>query len=209
MDAALSSRSPARCLAGAAAVVAMWWIGFENGDRIPIVTYVNLGFHELGHFLTYVFSDLVTALMGSIAQVALPGALAVYFFLFRDDWMAAGVCRAWGATSALEVAIYVADAPVQELVLIGGGHDWAYILGPSGYDAIENAGAIADTIRDVAAVVIVAGLALCLAAPFRGASRRRAQAGAAASASALTPASRPRAASATSGSAPRSASSPK
>ena len=187
----------------------MWWIGFENGDRIPILTYVNLGIHEFGHFVTYAFSDLVTALTGSIAQVAVPSALAVYFFLFRDDWLAAGLCLAWGATSALEVAIYVADAPVQELPLIGGSHDWAFILGPAGYDSIDNAGAIAATIRDVAAVAIFTGLALCLAAPFRGASRHRAQAEAAASASRATPVSSASAASATSGSAPRSASSPK
>jgi hypothetical protein len=175
MNAALSSRSPARCMVGAAAVVAMWWIGFENGDRIPILSYVNLGLHEFGHFVTYSFSDMVTALMGSIAQVAVPVALGVYFFLFRDDWMAAGLCLAWGATSALEVAIYVADAPFQELMLIGGSHDWAFILGPAGYDALENAGSIANTIRDVAAFAIIAGIALCLMAPFRGASRRRAQ----------------------------------
>jgi hypothetical protein len=187
----------------------MWWIGFENGDRVPLLTYVNLGIHEFGHFATYAFSDLVTALMGSIAQVAVPVLLGAYFFLFRDDWMAAGVCLAWGATSALEVAIYVADAPVQELVLIGGSHDWAFILGPAGYDAIENAGAIADTIRDFAAVGIGAGLALSVGAAFRGGARRLAQADAAASASRVTAVSSPRAASATSGRAPRSASSPK
>ena len=175
MGTLLSSRSPARSLAGAAAVVAMWWIGFENGDRVPLLTYVNLGLHEFGHFLTYAFSDLATALAGSVAQVAVPAAFAAYFFLFRDDWMAAGLCLAWGATSALEVAIYVADAPVQQLVLIGGSHDWAFILGPSGYDAMANAGSIADTIRDLATIAIVAGLALCVGASFRGAARRRAQ----------------------------------
>jgi hypothetical protein len=209
MDPVRSSRSPARCLAGAAAIAAMWWVAFENGDRIPILTYVNLGFHEFGHFLTYAFSDLVTALMGSIAQVAVPLALAVYFFLFRDDWLAAGLCLAWGATSAVEVAIYVADAPFEELQLIGGSHDWAFILGPDGYDAIDRAGPLADTIRDVASVGILTGLALCLAGPFRGAARRRDQEEPAAAASRVTPASSARAASATSGSAPRSASSPK
>jgi hypothetical protein len=123
--------------------------------------------------------------MGSIAQVGVPVALGVYFFLFRDDWMAAGMCLAWGATSALEVAVYVADAPVQQLVLIGGSHDWAFILGPSGYDAIENAGAIANMLRNVAEAAVVAGLALCLAAPIRGAAHARDRS--AASVSRLTP----------------------
>jgi hypothetical protein len=151
----------------------MWWIGFEEGDRIPLVAYVNLGIHEFGHLLTYGFSDLLTALAGSVAQLAVPLALAVYFFLFRDDWMAAGLCLAWGATSALEVALYVADAPFEDLQLIGGSHDWAFILGPDGYDAIEKAQPLADRIRSFASVAIGAGLLLCVAAPFRGAARRR------------------------------------
>jgi hypothetical protein len=160
-------------MAGAAAVAAMWWIAFEHGDRVPVLAYVNLGIHEFGHFVTYAFPDLFTALMGSVAQLAVPVALAVYFFLFRDDWLAAGLCLAWGATSGLEVATYVADAPVEELQLIGGSHDWAFILGPEGYDAIEKAGPLADRIRGVASLAIFAALALCLAGPLRGASRRR------------------------------------
>ena len=175
MDAQPSSRSPARCLAGAAVVVVMWWIAFESGDRIPVLTYVNLGIHEFGHFVTYAFPDLFMALMGSMAQLAAPLALAVYFFLFRDDWLAAGLCLAWGATSAVEVAIYVADAPVEELQLIGGSHDWAFILGPDGYDAIEKAEPLADTIRAVGLVTIFTGLALCMAGPLRGSVRRRSQ----------------------------------
>ena len=187
MDEVPSSRSPARCLAGVAAVALMWWIGFEGDDRIPVVTYVNLGIHEFGHFVTYAFSDLFTALMGSVAQLAVPLALAVYFFLFRDDWMAAGLCLAWGATSALEVALYVADAPYEDLPLIGGSHDWAFILGPDGYDAIEKAEPLADRIRAFASVAIGAGFLLCAAAAFRGATRRRDQVEPAASANLAPP----------------------
>ena len=209
MDEVPSSRPPARCLAGVAAVAAMWWIGFRGDDPIPVVTYVNLGIHEFGHFVTYAFSDLFTALMGSAAQIGVPLALAAYFFLVRGDWMAAGLCLAWGATSALEVAIYVADAPYEDLQLIGGSHDWAFILGPEGYDAINKAESLADTIRAFAAVAIATGFLLCVAATVRGTARRRDQAAPAAAASLVTAVSSAPAASATSGSAPRSASSPK
>ena len=190
-------------MAATVVLVAMWWVAFERGDRIPIITYANLGIHEFGHLLTYSFSHLVTAMTGSILQAAVPLLLALYFFVFRGDWAAAGLCLAWAATSWLEVAIYVADAPTQDLVLIGGTHDWAYILGPSGYDAIEKAGPLADTIRSGASVALIAGAALCVGSAFR----YRPQATAAARVS--TPISSPWAASATSGSAPRSASSPK
>jgi hypothetical protein len=83
------------------------------------------------------------------------------------------VCLVWAATSALEVAIYVADAPTQKLELIGDSHDWAFILGPDGYDAMEKSEPLAHTIRDGASVGLVAGLVLCLAAPLRGIRRRR------------------------------------
>jgi hypothetical protein len=186
------------------AVGAMWIVCFENGHRFPILTYVNVGIHEFGHLLTYALSDLATALAGSIAQVAAPLALGIYFFV-RGDWVAAGLCLAWTATSTLEVVIYVADAPTEELELIGGTHDWAFILGPDGYDALDRAAPLADTIRSGAWFALIIGAALCVASIFR----LRPQEEAAASARRATAASSPVAASATSWSAPRSASSPK
>lgn len=205
MEAGASARFPWRSVAATVAIVAMWWVAFENGDRIPVLTYVNLGVHEFGHMVTYSFDHVVTALMGSLFQVAVPLLLGVYFFVARGDWAGAGLCLAWAATSSLEVAVYVADAPTQDLVLIGGTHDWAYVLGPNGYDAIEQAGPLAETIRRCAQAALIAAAALCVASAFR----TRTQAVATASVNLVTPISSPRAASATSGSAPRSASRPK
>ena len=74
--------SPTRWLAGLALIAAMWLVAFEHDDRIPGLAYVNLGLHELGHMLTYANSDLVNALAGSIAQVAIPLAVALWL-LFR------------------------------------------------------------------------------------------------------------------------------
>ena len=165
--------SPSRWLAGLVLIGAMWLVAFEHDDRIPGLTYVNLGLHEFGHMLTYANSDLTNALAGSIAQVAIPLLIAVYFFFRRGDWVGAAVCLAWAATSALEVAIYVADAPTQKLELIGDSHDWAFILGPDGYDAMEKSDSLAHTIRDGASVGLVAGVAVCLATPLRGIRRRR------------------------------------
>ncbi len=33
----------------------------------------------------------------------------------------------------MDVSIYIADAPFQRLPLIGGSHDWAYLLGPAAF----------------------------------------------------------------------------
>jgi len=169
MDASASTRATGRCLAGAAAVGAMWWIAFEQHERIPILTYVNLGLHEFGHFVTYGFSELTTAMAGSVAQVLIPALLAAYF-IARGDWLGTGLCLAWGATSAREVAAYVADAKEQKLELIGGSHDWALILGPDHYDALGQAPHLAHIIHSFATVAIVVGFVLCVAAALRAAA---------------------------------------
>jgi hypothetical protein len=172
MGARSSYGSPARWVAGLALVAALWVVAFQQGDRIPGLTYINLGIHELGHMFTYSASDVLNAMMGSIAQVAVPLLIALYFFFRRGDWVGAGVCLAWAAASAVEVATYVADAPTQKLDLIGDKHDWAFILGPEGYGAMAKAGSLADTIHHWASVAAVVGFALCLAAPVKGARHR-------------------------------------
>ena len=84
------------------------------------------------------------------------------------------------------VAAYGADAPRQELELIGGGrHDWAFILGPEGYAAMNKSASIADQIRDGAGIAMVIAFALCLVSPLRG----RSHAAATADASRATPTS--------------------
>ena len=91
MDKGFLTQSPARWLVGLAAIGAMWWIAFEQSEQIPVLTYVNLGIHQAGHMFTYSASELTTAMAGSIAQVAIPLLIALYFFL-RGDWVGAGVC---------------------------------------------------------------------------------------------------------------------
>jgi hypothetical protein len=150
----------------------MWVLAFGQDDKIPGLSYVNVGLHQLGHMLTYANSDVTSGLAGPIAQVAIPFMVAVYLFLRRGDWVLAGVFLMWAATSALEVSLYVADAPKPRLELLGDDtNDWALILGPKGYDVMEKAPSLADTIHNGA--VIAAGIAflLCLAAPLAG--RRR------------------------------------
>jgi hypothetical protein len=76
------------------------------------------------------------------------------------------VCAAWAGTSAYDVAVYVADAPFERLQLIGGYHDWAYLLGPGQLDALAAAGTIATAIRMIGALMIAAGILVCLHGPL-------------------------------------------
>jgi hypothetical protein len=160
-------------MAGLAAIGAMWWFAFEKLERIPLLEWVNLAMHQGGHMLTYAASDVQNAMAGSIAQVAIPLLIAIYFFFGRGDWIAAGVCLVWAAASAGEVSLFVADAPTQKLDLLGDDkNDWTIILGPDGYSALAKSQELAHKIRDVASVTAVVGALLCLAAPLRTQRRR-------------------------------------
>jgi hypothetical protein len=126
--------------------------------RVPVLAYVDLGFHELGHLLTYVFPDILTAMAGSIFQVAVPFGLAVYFFLFQSDRAAAGLCLGWAGTSAADAARYIADAPFERLELLGGDHDWAFVF--SELNQIQNAGTYAGIARFLGWLMLAGGFAL-------------------------------------------------
>jgi hypothetical protein len=150
-----------RYIAGVVGCLTIGAYPFLLGKRVPLLGLVDLGFHELGHLLTYSLPDVATAMAGSAAQVLVPLGLATYFVIRRRDLLATGLCLAWAGTAAADVAVYVADAPYEALPLIGGQHDWAFILGR--LDALGAAGAIAAWIRGVGALLVLAGLAACLA----------------------------------------------
>ncbi|HEX5616661.1 MAG TPA: hypothetical protein VFZ83_16030 [Acidimicrobiia bacterium] len=148
-------------------LAALWcavlgWYAFVRSTRVPLLGWVDLGFHELGHLIMYVvpISQLLTAAMGSAFQVAVPLGLATYFAWWRRDALAGAVCLAWAATSMQDASVYIADAPYEALQLIGGEHDWAFVLGAEGLDRLDDAAAIARTVRGfgVVALVVAAGL---------------------------------------------------
>jgi hypothetical protein len=104
---------------------------------------------------------------GSIAQVAVPLAIGTYFAARRRDLVGAALCLAWAGTSANAVSIYIADAPTEALPLAGGGlHDWAFLLGPEGFDAMRSAGTIASAVRGMGLVMVLIAVASCLAGPL-------------------------------------------
>ncbi|CAN0511728.1 unnamed protein product, partial [Phaeothamnion confervicola] len=142
MEPPSSSLALWRHVAGALACALLGVVSFGGDRRVPILEWIDLAIHESGHVFTYAFPDLVTAMTGSIAQVAVPLAIAGYF-LWRRELVSGMVCLAWAGTSARDASVYIADAPYERLELIGGMHDWAFALGPGGVDALDRAGAIA------------------------------------------------------------------
>lgn len=164
-----------RPLAAAGVILAMAFFPFVRNTRVPLLGYVDLGFHELGHLVGYIFpiSERLTAALGSITQVAVPLGLAAYFLLWRTDRVAGGLMLAWAGTSAWDASVYIADAPYERLPLIGGDHDWAFLLGPSEFNNYEIADELAGFVEFMGGLSVLAGLIVCLAVPIRSWSNTR------------------------------------
>jgi len=145
------------------------WFAFIGHGAVPILDLFDLGIHEVGHMVMLFAPRMVMFLAGSVAQVAVPLALAWYFGIVRRDAAGGGFCLAWAGTSAWDVSVYIADAPIQALPLIGGGeHDWAYLLGPQGFGSMHLADEIARFVEFSGGVLAIAGIGITLWAMVAG-----------------------------------------
>ncbi len=160
-------------LAVTVALLGMGWYALVRGVRVPLLGLFDLGIHELGHLVSYPLPvpRIVEAVAGSAAQILVPLGLALYFARVvgdRDGRQGAAFCAGWAASSMVDVSVYVADAPHQRLTLIGGHHDWAYILGPRGLNHLDWAGSIAGGLRTTALGIWLVSLAVVAGPPLLG-----------------------------------------
>ncbi|MEX0825885.1 MAG: hypothetical protein WD184_03900 [Acidimicrobiia bacterium] len=148
------------------------WFAFVADRPVPVLDLFDLGVHEAGHLLGAWLPRLAMFLAGSVAQVAFPLVMASYFWARARDAAASGFCLAWAGASAWDVSVYAGDAVTQSLPLVGGGeHDWAYILGPHGFDALHMTGSVAGSIEFSGAVMAVLGIGIALKSAAAGISR--------------------------------------
>ena len=126
---------------------------------------VNLPIHETGHLLFAWGGEVLTALGGTLFQLILP-LLFAWSFHRRGDPVGTGAGVWWAGQNCLYVARYVADAPVQELPLVGGGeHDWAFLLAHWGI--LHRADALAGTIRLLGVLGMACGVVWAWRTPAR------------------------------------------
>ncbi len=99
------------------------------GARWVFIDNFNLLIHEAGHPLFSWGGDTLHALGGTLAQLILPALFAVYFGYWRRQWFAMVVGIWWVGENLMPISLYMDDAVVQELPLVGGGtHDWGYLF---------------------------------------------------------------------------------
>lgn len=104
---------------------------------------LNLGLHELGHFIFMAFGSFLHAAGGTIFQCSVP-IIGIFMFLRQRHYYGPGVMGVWLSTNLFGVATYMADARAQELTLVAPGvgiipggegsdlHDWLKIFGSLG-----------------------------------------------------------------------------
>lgn len=106
---------------------------------------VNLPIHETGHLVFAWGGEVLATLGGTLFQLIVPLVFA-WSFHRRGDATGTGATLWWAGQNGLYIARYIADAPVQELPLVGGGeHDWAFLLAHWG--VLHRADAIARAVR--------------------------------------------------------------
>jgi hypothetical protein len=147
------------------ALLLLWfvWI-FKQHLGNPFYTSLfgglNLGIHELGHYLFAPFGEVMAAAGGSILQCVVP-LIGVWMFYRQRDYFAVAVAFCWLSTNLFSVAVYAADARTQQLDLVtpGGGepiHDWHFVLGALGWFRHDRL--IGRALRLLAIITMLGGL---------------------------------------------------
>lgn len=118
---------------------------------------IDLAIHETGHLVFGGFGEVIAAAGGTLFQLIVPAAF-VWYFVRRGDRHAATVPLWWVAQNLWNISVYVRDARVQELPLVGGGeHDWAFLLGRFGVLAHDQG--IGRTVQAIGVVVCLVAVA--------------------------------------------------
>jgi hypothetical protein len=120
---------------------------------------IILPIHETGHMVFMAFGEYLHAAGGSIFQILFP-AIFVGYFLWKKQKYAATIPLWFAGVSAIDVVAYIKDAPYGEMELIGGEHDWSYLLGETRW--MHAADRIGDAVLHFGGLCIVVAVLLGL-----------------------------------------------
>ena len=152
------------------------WFALVKNAETPILQFLDIAVHEVGHKLFSPFGELVMLIMGSGWQVLFPLLLGVVFAVWKRNLIAWGICWAWAANAMSDAARYIYDAPRGELMLLGasgGLGDWSRILGPEHFDKLFLADRLAADVRAAAFVTWFAAVGIVVCALVRMATAAR------------------------------------
>lgn len=114
-----------------------------------IIDTIDLFIHEGGHGIFRILGQFMHFLGGSLIQFIIPVTTIIVFLRTSGPRSLMGTLY-WFGQNMINVSIYIADAPKQQLTLISrhAMHDWRWLCGYMG---------IMDSAGDLAAVVAFLG----------------------------------------------------
>lgn len=149
-------RDPVKLVILALVAVYFGWCAYDP-RRWHFIDGVNLLIHEAGHVVFMPCGEFMAIAGGSLFQLIVPAAFALYFYRHGQRFSAALVL-CWVGQSLLNVSVYAGDALKLELPLLGGEdsiHDWNYLLDRMGL--LASAGGIGGLLRFGGTLLIIAG----------------------------------------------------
>ena len=108
------------------------WICLRAPERYRWLDSLDLAIHETGHLLFAFDGETLAVLGGTLMQLLVPMVFVVALWR-QGDRHGATVPLWWLGQNCWNISVYIRDARVQALPLVGGGeHDWAFLLGEWG-----------------------------------------------------------------------------
>jgi hypothetical protein len=138
------------------AAILFWIHALTSESGFLILDYINLPFHEFGHLFFGVLGERVGIWGGTIAQLAIPLIILVAFNQ-KKEALGVAFSAFWIGENLLNIALYIGDAQMMELPLVGGGeHDWNTIL--SGLHALKRTAMIAGIVKVSGWIVMIGAM---------------------------------------------------
>lgn len=110
--------------------IASIYLFFTRYDY-SIFDFLDLLIHEPGHLIFSVFGEFMGFLGGTLSQILIP-LIGSIFYVYWKKKIGAQLFLFWLGQNFLNISVYVEDVPKMKLKLIGGIHDWNWILGKLG-----------------------------------------------------------------------------
>lgn len=109
------------------------WICLRSPGSYRWLDSLDLAIHETGHLVFAPGGETIRLLGGTLMQLLVPAAFVVALWR-RGDRHGATVPLWWLGQNCWNISVYIRDARLQELPLVGGGeHDWAVLLAEWGW----------------------------------------------------------------------------
>ncbi len=102
-----------------------------NRGAYTFLDLIDLFIHETGHLLFGLFGEFIQFLGGTLMQIILPLGVAIAF-LRKGNRYLSQIFFFWLGHNFINISVYVDDANKMNLRIIGGAHDWNWILNKIG-----------------------------------------------------------------------------